>query len=163
MEMRGLLMRSLFLIGNGFDLAHEIKSSYEDFHQYLQAEYPNANGDEFIMPEFTNMPDGEQYYDNDVVVTYLLYLISKTEPDGDKWSDLENSLGVLDFDEWFEGIPELLDEDGDSDFWKNMYNVEDVASNLIVPTQRITKFFSDWINTIQIKGRKAKPDFASTW
>ncbi|WP_425806635.1 bacteriophage abortive infection AbiH family protein [Desulfitobacterium sp. Sab5] len=154
-------MSSLFIIGNGFDLAHGIKTSYEHFHQYLKAKYPDASGDEFIMPESTTMPDGEEYYDDNVVVDYLLYIISNAEASGDKWSDLENSLGFLDFDECFDDIPELLDEDGDPDLWKNMYNVEDVASNLIVPTKRITKFFSDWVNTIKIKEKKAKPDFAS--
>jgi len=154
-------MRSLFIIGNGFDLAHGIKTSYEDFHQYLQAEYPDANGDEFTMPESTTMPDGSEYYGDEEVVSYLLYLISNA-PNGDKWSDLEYSLGILDFDEWFDNIPEIRDEDGDPDYWKNSYNTEDVSSNLIIPTQRITEFFSDWINTIRIERRIAnKSDFAA--
>lgn len=153
-------MKSLFIIGNGFDLAHGIKSSYEDFHQYLKAEYPDADGDEFTMPESTSMQDGGEEFDDDMVVSYLLRLISNTEPNGDKWSDLENSLGVLDFGEWLDDIPEILDEDGDPDLWKNSYNMEDASSNLVVPTITINKLFSDWINVIKIEGRiRKKADF----
>lgn len=28
-------MRTLYIIGNGFDLMHQMKSSYKDFHQWL--------------------------------------------------------------------------------------------------------------------------------
>ncbi|WP_139490059.1 bacteriophage abortive infection AbiH family protein [Brevibacillus dissolubilis] len=154
-------MKSLFIIGNGFDLSHRLRTTYEDFHQYLQTEYPDASGDEFTMPEPIMMPDGDVIYDDDVVVSFLLRLISNAEPNGDKWSDLENSLGYLNFDEYFDSIPDILDEDGDLDFWKNMYNTEDVASNLVIPTQRITGFFSDWINTIEINEATRKDDFAS--
>ena len=28
-------MRTLYIIGNGFDLMHQMKSSYTDFHQWL--------------------------------------------------------------------------------------------------------------------------------
>ncbi|WP_097040609.1 AbiH family protein [Terribacillus aidingensis] len=34
-------MRSLFIIGNGFDLDHKLPTSYE---QYLLKEYPSAVG-----------------------------------------------------------------------------------------------------------------------
>lgn len=155
-------MKSLFLIGNGFDLAHGIKTSYEDFHQYLKAQYPDVNGDEFTMPESTTIPDGSESYDDNEVVSYLLRLISNTERSGEKWSNLENSLGILDFGEFFDRVIELEDEDGDPDFWKNMYNTQDVASNLVIPTQRISEFFSDWVNTIKIDERiPYKGDFAA--
>lgn len=43
-------MRSIFIIGNGFDLAHNIDSSYESFRKYLKKQYPNANEDDFVLP-----------------------------------------------------------------------------------------------------------------
>lgn len=153
-------MQSLFIIGNGFDLSHELKTTYEDFHQYLETNYPDASSDELTIPEPTPLPDGGECYDDDEVVSYLLRLISTA--DGEKWSDLENSLGLLDFGEIFDDIPQVLDKDGDSDPWKNVYNTQDVASNIIKPTQRITEFFSDWINTIEINTSiPIKPDFAA--
>lgn len=54
-------MNSLFVIGNGFDLAHGIKTSYEDFHQYLNDDnYPDALFDGYITPESRTIPDGSE-------------------------------------------------------------------------------------------------------
>jgi len=155
-----MIMSSLFIIGNGFDLDHGIKTSYEDFHQFLKAEYPDASEDDYVLPESTSMPDGGIEFDDDEVASFLLRLISNTELDGDEWSDLENSLGVLDFSEYLDYVTKVFDKDGDIDEWKTMYNTEDVALNLVVPTQRITKFFSNWVDTIEIDGTiPNKPDF----
>lgn len=35
-------MSNLFVIGNGFDISHKLKTSYENFHTYLKKEYSNA-------------------------------------------------------------------------------------------------------------------------
>ncbi|WP_375794266.1 AbiH family protein [Peribacillus frigoritolerans] len=35
-------MRNFCIIGTGFDIAHDLPTSYEDFHQYLIRKYPNA-------------------------------------------------------------------------------------------------------------------------
>ncbi|MBZ5482420.1 hypothetical protein JGU65_24860 [Bacillus sp. T_4] len=35
-------MSNLFIIGNGFDLAHRLPTSYKDFYKYLIKTYPNA-------------------------------------------------------------------------------------------------------------------------
>ena len=85
----------LFIIGNGFDLAHGLKTSYEDFRAYLQEEYPEADADEFVMPDVYTMPDGGEAIDDEDAVSFLLRIISVTE--GDKWKDVETTLGLLDF------------------------------------------------------------------
>lgn len=155
-------MRSLFIIGNGFDLAHGLKTSYEDFHHYLKTEYPNANGEEYFLLENLLLPDGEEYYDDEEVVSFLLRIISDAEPEGELWSNLENSMGVLDFGEWLDFATVFLDKDGDPDYWKNMYNVQDIALNLVVPTIKISEFFSEWINAVKVgKNINIKPDFKS--
>lgn len=35
-------MKKLFVIGNGFDLAHRLQTSYEDFYMYLKSQYPEG-------------------------------------------------------------------------------------------------------------------------
>ena len=34
-------MRSLFILGNGFDLAHGMPTRYSDFRKYLVSSYPD--------------------------------------------------------------------------------------------------------------------------
>lgn len=149
----------LFIIGNGFDLAHGLKTSYEDFRAYLQEEYPEADADEFVMPDVYTMPDGGEAIDDEDAVSFLLRIISVTE--GDKWKDVETTLGLLDFSECFDGIDYERDSDGDINPWKQVYLNEDIASNLVLPTVKVTEYFSDWINTIDINNKVSiKNDFA---
>ena len=46
----------LYIIGNGFDLAHDMKTSYEDFHQWLldNGESSAVNRIESLYPNITN-------------------------------------------------------------------------------------------------------------
>ena len=141
-------MKSLFIIGNGFDLAHGINSSYESFRQYLKTTYPDANEDELIMPEVKIGHHGEEIYNDDEVVGFLLRII--TEAEGGKWSNVEESLGLLDFSECFDEAFYDLDEDGDIDSWRQVYTNEDIASNLLLPAGNISKYFSNWIYTIRV-------------
>jgi hypothetical protein len=139
-------MKNLFIIGNGFDLDHGLNTKYEDFHEYLLLEYPGVDEGEIILPE----ENKHGRYDETEVVSFLIWIINNANTNGNKWGNLEYSMGLLDLGEFFDEIPELLDEDGDPDYWSNMYNVEDVASKLIVLTQKITEFFAEWIDTIEV-------------
>lgn len=155
-------MKSLFIIGNGFDLAHKLKTSYEDFHKYLQSEYPEANGEDYILPEGTQMHHGEVEYDDIEVVSFLLHLISNADEQGDEWSDLERALGCLDFDEYLDEVSQQVDKEGDPDYWGNMYNAQDASANFIVPIKQIHSLFSDWIHTIKInEDTPTRTDFAA--
>lgn len=150
---------NLFIIGNGFDLAHGLKTSYEDFRRYLLEEYPSSDPEEFVMPDVSMMPDGGETIDDETAVSFIMRIISLTE--GDKWKDVEATLGILDFSECFDWITYDLDSDGDIDPWKQVYRNEDAASNLVLPMTKITEYFSDWINTIEISDEIfVKDDFA---
>ena len=149
---------NLFIIGNGFDLAHGLKTTYEDFRHYLLEEYPDADSEEFVMPDVYMMPDGGEAIDDETAVSFIMRIISLTE--GDNWKDVEATLGILDFSECFDWITYDRDSDGDIDPWKQVYRNEDIASNLVLPMTKITKYFSDWINTIELSVKiPVKNDF----
>ncbi len=150
---------NLFIIGNGFDLAHGLKTSYEDFRQYLLEEYPDADPEEFVMPDVSMMPDGGEVIDDENAVSFIMRIISQTE--GDKWKDVETALGILDFSECFDGTPYERDSDGDINLRKQANANEDIASNLVLPMTKVTEYFSDWIDTIEISDEiSVKDDFA---
>lgn len=150
-------MNSLFVIGNGFDLGHELKTSYEHFHEYLQDKYPDSNCEEFIQPEVVIMNHGEEACKEVDCISFLMRIIANTI--GDEWNDIETTLGVLDFSEWFDYLEYELDREGDIDFWKQAYLNEDIASNLVLPSTKITEYFSEWIDTIEIDNISPKWDF----
>lgn len=152
-------MSKLFIIGNGFDRAHELHTSYQDFQEFLLKEYPDASEEYAIVPSCIIENHGEKIYDEDKVVGYLMNLISRTE--GPRWSDLESSLDQLDFDDDFSYLPEVLDHDGGRNLFHEAYNNEDQASALAGCVPMISGFFEDWINTIEISSAKVNPEFCS--
>ncbi|MBC3803347.1 hypothetical protein GH808_02690 [Acetobacterium fimetarium] len=142
---------NLLIIGNGFDLAHGLPTSYEDFHKYLRNKYPYTNCDEFIIPCSSMNGKGEEiYYDDNEIISFILFLISNAEGMGEEWNDFENSLGLLDFNECFEDVPEFYNKAGDLEDWQNANNIELAAINLVPCISKIDNYFSEWIRTIII-------------
>lgn len=139
-------MSSLFIIGNGFDLSHGMKTSYEDFRLYLKENYPNATFDGCV-PEGLTTPDGDISYAAIDTVGFLIEVISNAEPNGEKWSDLETSIGYLDLDEY---LDDWSDDDDDDNEWHKVYRNQDVASNLTGAILEITDYFSEWVDTIEV-------------
>lgn len=152
-------MPRLFIIGNGFDMAHDLKTSYDDFRSYL-IENQDIEMDRLITPTPTQMPDGEISYKDSEVLSMLFYLISVAESNWEKWSNIEASLANLDFDEVFDDMPEILDKDGDTDYWKQSLNNEDLASNLKIPMLSLLGFLKKWIFTIDTSDTKIKKAFS---
>ncbi|MDR6124047.1 hypothetical protein QFZ87_003644 [Bacillus sp. SLBN-46] len=145
-------MSSLFIIGNGFDLAHSLPTSYEHFRQYLIRNYPGAvkKSPSFNINSST-MPDGSEVYDKDEVVSFIMDIISKAEPYGERWSDIETSLGRLDFEEYLDEMSYFLDDDDDDDdMWHRAHRNEDAAEHFYNVTLKTKELFSEWVNSIDI-------------
>jgi len=149
-------MASIFIIGNGFDRAHGLNTSYEDFHQYLIDNYPKASNDNMIVPWSVTTQDGSERYNTDEVVGTIMKIINET--DGDLWSNLEHSLGLLEVSEFFD---DYSDDSEDEDFneWDKVHKNEDIATNLTGAILEITEYFDDWICTIDVCTAKHKLDF----
>ncbi|WP_312151027.1 bacteriophage abortive infection AbiH family protein [Paenibacillus odorifer] len=155
------MMSSVFIIGNGFDLAHEIKTSYEDFHQDLKENYPDASFKGYV-PEAKMMPDGDMSYGAIDTVGFLIKVISEAELEsegGEKWSDLETSLslGRLSLNEY---LDDWVDDDDDNE-WHKVQRNENVAINLVGAVLEISDYFSEWIESIEIDEFSPKNDFVN--
>lgn len=150
-------MKKLFLIGNGFDLAHKIPSSYEDFHNFLKEEYTNGEGDSGVIPQSFMLPDGGEDFNDEELVMFLRLIISNAEELGEKWADVETSLGKLDYSEF---LDDWSTDDEDDNEWHEVYRNEDNASALFEATRRIQYFFNMWIKSIDISEVLVKTDFS---
>lgn len=149
-------MKRLFIIGNGFDISHKLPTRYSDFQNYLMEKYPDASDEDLIIPESFTMPDGDETYNDDEVVGFLLKIITETEDTGEAWSDLENTLGKLDFDECFDDWGIYGDDDNE---WHKVYRNEDIAANISGAVKMIKEYFSNWIETINISEAKQNIKF----
>src|SRR5699024_7907803 len=112
-------MSALFIIGNGFDLAHRLPTNYLHFKKYLKDSYPES---EEVTPTIEIgpifMPDGSVQYDDNEVVSLLIQAIDEVsdydptnyEP---TWQDFESYLGYLDFGEYYDFISDIHDRGRD--------------------------------------------------
>lgn len=104
-------MNSIYVIGNGFDLYHKLKTSYKDFHCFLL-----HNIDKF--PPIGNWS--------------ILDLFYQLQSGGtDLWANFEESLGETDFSEFvtfydFHDSRKLNEKDGDRQTEKAYYLGEDL-------------------------------------
>lgn len=149
-------MKKLFIIGNGFDLSHKIHSSYEHFHQFLEKNYTDEDNDSLIIPESFMLPDGEIAFDDTQVIIFLRRIISEAEQNSKQWSDIETSLGKLDFteflDDWFES-------DEDDNEWHRVYRNEYNSADIAGATIKIQDYFREWIDSIDLSDLNQKEDF----
>jgi len=151
-------MKKVFIVGNGFDIAHGLPTSYSEFQKFLKIKYPNIDTDTTIYsaPEPSMMPDGEEIYDEEEVATLLMTAISQAEHDGENWCNVEDSLGILDFGDLFHEDDDFLDKEGDIHYSRLSSANEYIASNLIAPMSSIIDLFKEWINTINVEDSKSK-------
>ena len=118
---------TLHIVGNGFDLAHGIASSYADFKDYAW-----KHGDQYLMGLLeTCYPDVNPWNGE-------LYL----------WSDLERALGNFDFQAAFEASTDDIQlEDGHEG--RYIAQMEDAPEFLLgMMFDAFHRVFEDWANDI---------------
>lgn len=89
-----------------FPLGKPRKTSYQSFREYLQEDYPNASPDDALLtPWSSTMPNGDEQYNSDEVVSTIMRLIDDVE--GQKCSNLAGAVLVSNhhFKWWFDTSP----------------------------------------------------------
>lgn len=117
-------MKTLYVIGNGFDRHHDINCSYADFHAWLLENHSGL------------------FYDMDEIYGWC---------DGDWWSDFENNLGDVDVMEYTQWIALENPVDLASDHCDSMWNdaqiaVENQMSELY---QSLQNYFEEWVSQLK--------------
>lgn len=142
-------MSKLFIIGNGFDLAHRIPSRYEDFRLYLISLLNKESGQDYSNYDFTInneiiTSDYKKNLQNDILT--IMYFLSTAE-DGIQWQNIENSVGRLNYDDfsWL-----YVNESEDDKEQRANYINEDIFSPYVDVLKSIPDFFSKWIKQINI-------------
>ncbi|MNF74667.1 hypothetical protein D3C84_567060 [compost metagenome] len=122
--------KTLYVIGNGFDLYHGIPSGYGNFKEFVRAK------------------------DNEVFEWVEDYI-----PAGEYWSELESSLADLDTDNIVDERVQFLGSYG-ADDWSDsghhdfQYEVERVASGL---SSTLQELFSQWVSSLPIPDASSTP------
>ncbi|MDY5635880.1 MAG: AbiH family protein [Streptococcus orisratti] len=150
-------MKKLFIIGNGFDLAHKLPTSYFDFKNWIldqleltevdRTEFEGANSflSDLLLPQLLLMPDGREDFLKKDIFKFFFRLVSQLT-DGD-WSDFESSLGkIVDLEIDFNTF---YDKEGDIDHFKNQYYLEDLNHSLIEAISYLKDdLFPNWVKSL---------------
>lgn len=136
-------MKRLYVIGNGFDIAHNLKTGYWDFRIFLEKNYydflnsfEKMYGIETMDPSEYRYSESAQKRWNDNVYDEL-------------WSEFENNLGHPDIDEMLEGSKVIVEDlrldggnigivDTMNQYWKNQYGF----------IEKLKTYLKEWIETI---------------
>lgn len=122
-----VIPKVLYVIGNGFDLAHNIKSNYTDFENWVRSNNENAD--------------------------ILKALFSKRR---DFWGDIETALGEYD-EEYILNYckpEENFDEDHSL---RAAASIEDAPDYVLKPAlDDLKDWFEDWVDSIDIGNVKPK-------
>ena len=147
-------MCNLFVIGNGFDLAHDMKTDFNHFRDYLNAKYLGKYKNMLYVPESVINNHGEEIQNDDEVISLITYLLNKeasydTTQQYD-WNRLEDIHGKIDLFECLDNVEPQYDKEGDRNYSWEYDNAESVCRNVALSIKSINKFLSEWIHTIKI-------------
>lgn len=126
----------IYIIGNGFDLHHSLKTKYSDFKEFLEEKNK-------VLVQKIDSVFSEKGYKNDEVKL---------------WSTLEEmliSLSYIDDDEIFQESFDNSEDDMDrASYWHDpKFNADKIAEDLLIPLE-MKKHFDEWIETINIESIK---------
>lgn len=145
----------LFIIGNGFDLAHNMKTRFCQFRCFFKRKYLSAEQFYPTLPEITYDKDGDLIPNKEVTAVILFKLLEQLQAEKGEhikkelWKDFETYLGVFDYSELFEIFE--IEEDHETDYF---HQSEDLAQDLKYSIPLINEFFSEWVNQIKISPPK---------
>ena len=110
----------LYIIGNGFDLAHGMRTSWGDFRNWLR---------------YTGHMSLENFWES----------VFET----DLWKDFENALGEYELNSVHLDLTEGLDIDNDH-FMRDTAIIEDSSDILKQRREELVKCFSLWVKSLEM-------------
>lgn len=127
-------MANLFIIGNGFDLANNLQTSYDDFRTFLLDKYVHVKRARSIrIPQIRKNAFDVTIND---AAAFIYRIITQTE--GLLWRDVEHALGEIDYTPLFEET-------------NNFNNYQDIIQAVVCSLPKIQFLFEDWVRSINEK------------
>jgi hypothetical protein len=132
-------MRTLYVIGNGFDLYHDLLTEYKDFHKYIKENHSKLGNS---LKEYFNLRTKK----DDFTEEYL-------------WTNFEEDLGTFNSQAFFDGINNI--DINDESFRPSMtYGLEDeITESAETLVTYIQTAFVNWLENIDIENRPVEIAF----
>lgn len=141
-------MSSLFLVGNGFDIAHGIPTSYSNFRSFVVELYPDALD---LRDTVVHLEDFERINMGEFAAEILLNTMDKAA--GDNWSNFEEALAYINFNNKLPKANHKENETEEEDqrlMGKYLLYLDVLTSGFIHCAKMWQEFFRIWIKDIEI-------------
>lgn len=140
-------MSSLFIFGNGFDIAHGIPSKYSDFRSFIVEQFPEALKfrDEVVYLEDTENIDADEF-----AAEILLSTMDKAA--GKDWYNFEEALALVNFDKKLPRPNHKENETPEEDhalMGQYLLYMDMLTSGFINCSKLWEEFFRLWLKGIQ--------------
>lgn len=147
-------MTKLFIIGNGFDMAHFTEedsennktTSTEDFRHYLEG---NGYKKSLSLPSKKQDMDGGESYDRAEQVSFVANLLKHSN--GENWENFEEAMGNMDLNYCYPDAPVAVDSDGDPKPSANDNVGEDISTDMKETLSLIPDIFTAWLSATNIQ------------
>lgn len=146
-NIEGARMKTLFIFGNGFDLAHDIDTAYSSFRAFL-----SKNHEEFLT-QFERMYNIEPLDDTEPWYTEEAQKRWKKSVLKDLWKSFEEEIGKPNVDamhDMAEALTDGMPEEGIKDtldaYWREEYGF----------SRNFQKYVLEWLETIDTSGATVK-------
>ena len=158
--VKGVLIIKLFVIGNGFDIDHDLECRFRCFKCFLKRTYPQITQSGKIgyvpLPKGGLAPDGNYKSDLSTDALILYRLIENVTSDSD-WNCFEEDLGNLPY----KSLLDLSTNDDDDDLFHQVQDNEDLAAEYLKSFDNFPQLFTEWIDSIDTSRVLKKTKYAS--
>lgn len=141
-------MGTLFIIGNGFDLAHGIPTQYSDFRAFLVRNYPDAEKYKDLQVCLEDF----DYIENEKEFAAEILLSTMDKVSGINWCDFEDALARIDFGNKFPGFSygqSKTEEEHELAISQYMLYMDKLSKPFIYCTKYWQEFFEHWMREIK--------------
>lgn len=147
--MEDLNLSSLFIIGNGFDIAHGIPTAYKFFRNWLIEQYPDSV---LFKEEMVTIEEYAHLSISEFAAETLVYAMDHAS--GAEWNDFEDALSRISFLHKLPGLFKSEEIESETEHNQRVINyllMIDALSSVIIKSAEDywPCFFSNWIKTVE--------------
>lgn len=146
-------MKTLYIIGNGFDIAHGLDTKYWKFREFLEEHHT-----EFLY-QFENLYNIQPIDESDPRISQAAVERWKKSVDNSLWSVFEDKMGNPDIQSMMDFSASILDDmnldggligirDTMNEYWRDQYGY----------VQKLQQYLKEWIETVDTSVANIKKD-----
>ncbi len=168
--MEGIQISKLFIIGNGFDIGHGLKTEYNHFRDHLLEKFDvsssSMDSDFFYeVPAIEMHPKRGYIINHSEIVEFLVRIISEglrevNQPESDEeedkivdWNNFEKALARLPLEHCFEDTEVTSRDEGEDSphYGRTLANQEQRAKDIEESISQLEEYFEGWLRGIEEK------------